>query len=506
MIEAFLAADVAAADRARLADGADLMSTAAAALATTCAEELVRSRGRTSGARVVLLVGPGNNGGDALLAGALLRRRGAGVLALLCAPEHHEPGAQWLLAAGGAVEGVEGAADEALAAVRAADLVVDGILGIGADGAVRGPGTHLLEALQEGAGLRPPVVVACDLPSGVHPDSGAVSGPVLAADVTVTFGAAKPGLLVGPGADLVGRLRVVDLGLRPHLPDAPALQVLDQGPASAAQVAEEWPWPWRRADKYARGVVGLAAGSDAFPGAAVLSVTAAVSAGAGMVRYLPPTGSDGSAAQAVLREAPEAVPDPLPGTGRVQAWVVGPGVSDPDDDRVRHVLGAGEPAVVDAGALEAIARAVTAGTVPEPGRLLLTPHAGECARTLGLLGHPVDRSQVEDEPSAHAALLAGLTGATVLLKGATTVVAAPDGRLGAHRGAPAWLATAGSGDVLSGILGMLLAAGLEPYRAALVGAHVHAASAARASGGGPVRASGLVGHLAAAVAATRGDG
>ena len=505
MIEAFLAADVAAADRARLAEGADLMSTAAAALATACAGELARSRGRTSGARVVLLVGPGNNGGDALLAGAQLRRRGAGVIALLCGPRHHEPGAQRLLAAGGALRSVDGAVGEALAELRRADLVVDGVLGSGADGAVRGSAAELLEAVAE-PGRRPPVVVACDLPSGVDPDSGAVSGPVLAADVTVTFGAAKAGLLVGPGADLVGRLQLVDLGLRPHLPTRPALQALDQGPASAAEVAGWWPWPWRRADKYARGVVGVAAGSDAFPGAAVLSVSAAVSTGAGMVRYLPPTGSDGSAAGAVLREAPEAVPDPLPGTGRVQAWVVGPGLSDPDDERVRHVLAAGEPAVLDAGALDAVAGAVGAGTLHAPGRLLLTPHAGECARVLGLLGRPAGRSEVEDEPSAHAALLARLTGATVLLKGATTVVARPDGRLGAHRGASPWLATAGSGDVLSGLLGMLLAAGLDPYRAALAGAHVHAASAARASGGGPVRASGLVDHLAGAVAATRGDG
>lgn len=507
MIDAFLGADVAAADRARIAEGADLMAAAAAALAAACARELVRSRGRLSGARVVLLVGSGNNGGDALLAGALLRRRGAGVTALLCADTHHTDGGQRLLLAGGLLRPVEGSVTAAVAAARAADLVVDGVLGIGGRGAVRGAGAQLLSSLTAGPERRPALVVACDLPSGVDPDTGAVHGPVLAADLTVTFGAATPGLLVGPGADLVGRLQVVDLGLAPHLPPSPALQALDQGPASVAEVGCWWPWPWQRADKYARGVVGVAAGSDAFPGAAVLSVSSAVSAGAGMVRYLPPAGSDGSAAAAVLDDVPEAVPDPLPGTGRVQAWVVGPGLSDPDDERVRHVLcRAGEPAVVDAGALDGVAAAVADGTLHEPGRLLLTPHAGECARLLGLLGQAVERAQVERGPAVHAARLSAATGATVLLKGATTLVATPDGRLGAHRGAPAWLATAGSGDVLAGLVGMLLAAGLDPYRAALAAAHVHAAAAGLASSGGPVRAHGLVGRLAGAVAATRSGG
>lgn len=515
MIEAFEAADVARADARRIAAGADLMSAAAAALAAACGRELVRTRGRTSGARVVLLVGPGNNGGDALLAGALLRERGAGVTALLCSERHHVPGLHRLLVAGGqarslgdgpSVEHTSGdhaTVEQAVRLVEQADLVVDGILGIGGRGGVREPAVGLLDGLRR----RPGVVVACDLPSGVDPDTGAVDGAVLAADLTVTFGVATPGLLVGPGADLVGRLQVVDLGLRPHLPAAPALLHLDQGPRSREQVASWWPWPWRRADKYARGVVAVAAGSDAYPGAAVLAVSAAVQAGAGMVRYVPPASSDGSAAGAVLAAAPEAVPDPLPDTGRVQAWVLGPGMSDPGDGRVRHVLeSTDEPVVVDAGALAGLVEAVRTGRVRDPGRLLLSPHAGECARLLTSLGGPVSRAEVEAAPLQHAAVTADATGATVLLKGAVTVVAQPGGRCAAVSGAPAWLATAGSGDVLAGVAGALLAAGLDPWAAALSAAHVHAAAAALASDGGPVRALGIVAQLPRAVSALHGGG
>jgi hydroxyethylthiazole kinase-like uncharacterized protein yjeF len=494
VIRAWPAAAVAAAERPLLVAGVDLMAVASTALATRCLAELRRDRGGVAGASVVLLVGAGNNGGDALHAGALLRRRGAGVTALLVADRAHPRGLAALLAAGGRVTRLSGPgavpATQARATVSRADLVVDGLLGIGARGAVRGPVHDVLDGELD----RPGAVVAVDLPSGLGPDTGAVHGPVLAADVTVTFGAAKPGLLLPPGDALAGELQVVDLGL-----DLDAA-----GPAPVtrwerADLAAVWPWPWRSADKYRRGVLGVVAGSPRFPGAAVLAVSGAVASGVGMVRYA----GDPEVARAVVAARPEAVPDPLPHTGRVQAWLVGPG-ADPDrDPAAGHLVDAvagrlrrdGElSAVVDAGAVARLGVPAAAGDLPRPERLLLTPHAGELAGLLTALGEPVDRAAVEADPGEHARRAAALTGATVLLKGATTVVASPAGPLATVSAGPPWLATAGSGDVLSGVAGALLAAGLPPGTAGPAAALVHGLAGRRAAGpgrGGPVPAAEL---------------
>ncbi|MFC5380110.1 NAD(P)H-hydrate dehydratase [Aquipuribacter nitratireducens] len=490
LLPGWRAADVAAADAARLATGVDLMAVAAHALAGRCAALLRERAGGVSGRAVVLLVGPGNNGGDALLAGASLRRRGAGVTALLLADRAHEGGVAGLRAAGGRVirphPDDEADLHHAADLVRDADLVVDGVLGIGARGAVRGAAHDLLERVA----LRGGAVVACDLPSGLDPDTGALSGPVLPADVTVTFGAAKAGLLLPRGRHVVGELVVVDLGLEEHLPD-PALHLVRDGGAPdlpGPHVAVRWPRPWRDADKYARGVLGVAAGDDRYPGAAVLACSAAAASGVGMVRYVP---ADGRAAAVdpvgplVLRAVPELLVQPLADVGRVQAWVVGPGVSEPDDPRVRHVLEeADEPAVVDAGALQAAARLTREGTLRRPDRLLLTPHRGELERVAGVLGLERREDAVDTARDVVAR-----TGAVVLLKGADTVVLTPEGRTTVVPGGPPWLATAGAGDVLAGVAGALLAAGTAPGRAATLAAHVHAVAAHRASRGGPLHAA-----------------
>jgi len=317
---------------------------------------------------------------------------------------------------------------------------------------------------------------------------------VLAADVTVTFGAAKSGLLLPPGDDLVGELQVVDLGL----------DLSGAGPAPVTRweredLAAVWPWPWRAADKYARGVLGVMAGGPRFPGAAVLAVSGAVSSGTGMVRFA----GDEDVARAVVAARPEAIPDPLPDTGRVQAWLVGPGM-DPDGDPVaaRSVGALAErlsqdvdvPAVVDAGAVAILGSRAAAGDVPRPERLLLTPHAGELAALLVALGEPADRSAVEADRPGHARRAAVLTGATVLVKGATTVVAAPGGALATVAAGSPWLATAGSGDVLAGVAGTLLAAGRSPAVAGPAAALVHGLAGRRAAGpgrGGPVPAATL---------------
>lgn len=442
---------------ARLPEGA-LMQRAAAGLAAACADLL----GRVYGSRVVLLVGSGDNGGDALYAGARLARRGAGVTAVLLAPERtHGGGLSALRRAGGTVAG-SGAAEES---ILRADLVVDGIVGIGGKGGLRPEAAPLAECAADSRAA----VVAVDLPSGIEADTGEVRGTAVRADLTVTFGTHKPGLLIDPGREYAGSVRLVDIGL--ELPGEAELEALQH-----ADVAARLPVPGAESDKYRRGVVGIAAGSARYPGAAVLAVSGALRGGAGAVRYVGP------AADAVISRFPETlVSDQGPArAGRVQAWVVGPGVGD-DASGVAEVLGAEVPVLVDADGLRLADRsAVRARTAPT----LMTPHAGEAAALLG-----VSRESVERARLASVRELAVRYGATVLLKGSTTLVADPGG--GAVRVNPtgtAWLATAGSGDVLSGLAGSLLAAGLSTLDAGSVGAYLHGLAGRFAADGAPLGA------------------
>ncbi|KQY47276.1 carbohydrate kinase [Cellulomonas sp. Root137] len=473
MLQTWTSAQVRAAEEPLLAAGVPLMERAAFALHVHVVAALRELRGAVAGARVVVLVGSGNNGGDALYAGALLARRGVDVRAVLTGARVHEGGLDALLRAGGRVL----RAEEAAAAASAADLLLDGILGIGTDGSgLRGAAGALVEEI---VARGRPYVVAVDVPSGLGVDDGRRDGVVLDADLTVTFGVAKPGLLLPPGGRAAGRVVLVDLGLEP----AGAPEVVRLEPSD---VADLWPVPAPDAHKYTRGVLGVVAGSRAYQGAAVLTTGAAVRAGVGMVRYL------GDAGDAVVAAHPEVVV----GHGRVQAWVFGPGVS-PDDAGQRrrieyafeHVLERGEAAVVDAGALELLPARVGPHAV-------LTPHAGELARVLSQRGEDVDRRAVEAEPLRWARRAHELTGATVLLKGPVTVVAGAQGAAYAQADAPAWLATAGAGDVLAGLLGALLAGRVDdvhddPSLAAALAATaalVHGRAAHRATPGGPVSA------------------
>lgn len=454
MIRAYEAAQVRAAEAPLLAalPPGTLMQRAATALAAACAEVL----GGPYGARVLLLVGSGDNGGDALFAGAALARRGARVDALLLGGSRtHAAGLAALTGSGGRVLD-----HDALAATAArAHLVLDGIVGLGAEPGLRPDATTVLRTV---AGAGAPVV-AVDLPSGIAVDSGETPGPHVRAELTVTFGAAKVGLLVDPGAAAAGVLRVVDIGLGPHLPP-PAVEALED-----TDVARLLPRPDREAQKYTRGVVGVVAGSPQYAGAAVLCVGGAVQGGAGMVRF---AGADSTAAL-VRQRWPEAVV----GRGRVQAWVVGPGLEPgaATGREVTEVLRDGVPVVVDAEGLRHLPERFT-------GPALLTPHAGELAGLLHL-----DRTEVEARRLHWARVASTRYGATVLLKGSTTVVAAPDGRVRVNRtGTPA-LATAGSGDVLSGLAGAMLAGGLDPLDAGSVAAYAHgvAGSLAAQEAGSP---------------------
>ncbi|MFJ4969334.1 NAD(P)H-hydrate dehydratase [Streptomyces sp. NPDC088755] len=456
----------------RVPEGA-LMQRAAAGLAVACGD-LLRRNGRVYGARVLLLVGSGDNGGDALYAGARLARRGAGVRALLISPDRaHAGGLAAFLAAGGRVaDGPDG--------LGVLDLVVDGITGIGGRGGLREDAGALLRAVTRD---RTPVV-AVDLPSGVEADTGEVHGEAVRADATVTFGTYKPGHLIDPAAEHAGALRLVDIGLGPELPEPPDLEALQY-----ADVAALLPVPGAESDKYRRGVVGVVAGSERYPGAAVLAVSGALHGGAGAVRYVGP------GAEAVIARFPEALvhAGPPSKAGRVQAWVVGPGLGDGRgaEEAVADVLAADVPVLVDADGLRLLeaetVRTRTAATV-------LTPHAGEAAALLR-----VAREEVEAGRLAAVRELAARFRATVLLKGSTTLIAeARDTPVRVNPTGTGWLATAGSGDVLSGLTGSLLAAGLAPRDAASVGAYLHGLAARHGSDGAPVSAQDVAAGIPAA--------
>jgi hydroxyethylthiazole kinase-like uncharacterized protein yjeF len=471
MRRAYQVAAVRAAERAlmdRLPPGV-LMQRAAAGLAAACASLLARQPGYVYGARVVVLAGSGDNGGDALYAGARLARRGAAVTAVTAAPKVHAGGLADLRAAGG-----RGTADlgQAAAALAAADLIIDGLLGIGGRGGLREPFAALArqaaDAAQAGA-----TVVAVDLPSGIDADTGAVDGPAFRADVTVTFGALKPGLLIDPGAGYAGTVELADIGLGPYLDGEPAALAAQHG-----DVRELLPRPGPESDKYRRGVVGLLAGSDRFAGAAVLSAGGAVHGGAGMVRVVtapvPAAVVRQAWPEAVLTVHPEAGHwDLLGNVGRVQAWVAGPGMGTDEDAaaRLAAILGTDLPVLVDADGLTILSQ--HEDLLPRAAPTLITPHAGELGRLLR-----TDPAQIEAARLEHAHRAAEQLGVTVLLKGSTTVVASP-GRptvLVNPTGTP-WLATAGSGDVLSGLAGALLAQGLDPAWAGAAAAYLHGLSA-----------------------------
>ncbi len=429
---------------AHLAPGA-LMQRAAAGLAAAVLDLLGGGYGR----RVLLLVGSGDNGGDALWAGARLAGRGARVEALLLADTAHEAGLAALHAAGGT-------STRDLAMLHPApDVLVDAIVGIGGRPGLRREAVAALERFSQ---VR---VVAVDVPSGVDVDTGGTQGSHVRADLTVTFGTHKVAHLVDPAALACGAVHLVDLDL---VLDDPAVEALQP-----ADVRHLLPVPHSRDHKYTRGVVGVRAGSDTYPGAALLAVAGANCGLAGMVRFVGPD----QLADRVRAAHPEVV-----GAGRVQAWVVGPGGGD-DAARMLALAQVDEvPIVVDADAL-----AQVQGTLPG---CVLTPHAGELAAMLGR-----ERAEIEAAPLHWARLAAHTYDAVVLLKGRRTLVADPIGRVRATTSGVPWLATAGAGDVLSGLIGALLAAGLDPFDAASVGSWVHGAAAALTSQGGPMTASRL---------------
>ncbi|GIE86654.1 NAD(P)H-hydrate dehydratase [Actinoplanes regularis] len=467
MRQAWRVADVRAAEKtlmATLPEGT-LMRRAATGLARRCAL-LLEATGGVYGARVLLLVGSGDNGGDTLYAGAMLAARGAQVRALLLSPDRvHLAGLAALRQAGGFTT---------VDLPTRSDLVLDGIVGIGASGGLRPLAAAIVKSIGDLRGRtgQRAVVVAVDVPSGVTVDTGHVPGDAVTADVTVTFGCLKPAHVVGPAAARCGQVELVDIGLGPVLVADPAVRV-----AEDADIAAWWPRPGAASDKYNRGVVGLATGSARYPGAALLSTAGALAGPTGMVRYA------GSAHQEVVRAHPSVVAAPkVADAGRVQAWACGSGLGTTAEARtaLRSVLATSVPVLLDADAITLLVGGEYAEDLRRDAPLVLTPHDGEFKRLAG------------EEPGADrmagAARLAAWTNAVVLLKGDRTIVATPGGEIWANpTGSPA-LATAGSGDVLAGLLGSLLAAGLPAVRAAVAAAYVHGLAGRHAALGGPATA------------------
>lgn len=493
MIRAYAVADVRRAEsaaQAGLPDGT-LMERAAEGLAEVT---LARVRQREA-ATVVGIVGSGDNGGDALFAMARLAAADEELtlIAVEIGDDVHAAGREAASAAG--VTMVDGHDESAAAAaLTGADVVLDAVVGIGGRPGLRPNAAALRDAVPAEA-----YVIAVDLPSGADP-AGQQGADCFWADETVTFGPVKPVHLMPVTEPACGLLTVIDIGVQPARP--PQVERLTR-----ADVAARWPVPGPYDDKYSRGVLGLVTGGERYPGAAVLSTTAAVCAGVGMARYVGPP----AAVDAVRAAVPEAVV----GTGRVQAWVVGSGMSVDDRTsagraqarRAAEALASSTPCVVDAGGLDLL-------DGPRDAPTLLTPHAGELARLAARLrprGMPrVGRGKnawvelVRARPLVVAQGVADRLDATVLLKGAVTLIVPPTSHhrpVRSQADGPAWLATAGSGDVLSGLAGMLLAAGLEPLEAGTVAAAVHGYAGHHVNPGGPVRASALAQGLSGTVAA-----
>ena len=426
---------------ASLPDGA-LMRRAAYGLATAIARELVVRTGAIGGRSVCAVVGSGDNGGDALWAVTFLHRRGAVAAAVLLNPErtHQKALAAFRKAGGRVVQSVP----------AATDLVIDGVVGISGSGPLRPAAAEVFAAV-DAAGIP---VVSVDIPSGVDVQTGAVSGPAVHAELTVTFGGLKPVHALGD----CGRVELVDIGL-----DLPPTDMMS---FDAADVAARWPMPGAKDDKYTQGVTGILAGSATYPGAAVLCTGAAVA------DHTPAWCATREVlGQQVLSHWPEVIAAPSAGAaGRVQAWVVGPGLGTDDAgaSALWFALGTDLPVIVDADALTILA-AHTDLVVNRSAPTVLTPHAGEFAR---LAGAPPG-----DDRVAATRRLADQFGATVLLKGNVTVIAEPGGPVYLNPAGQSWAATAGSGDVLSGIIGALLAAGLPAGEAAAAAAFVHARAA-----------------------------
>ena len=455
-------AEMYAADAATMAagiGGETLMENAGRGLARAVAE-------RWRPCRTTVLCGPGNNGGDGFVAARHLREAGFEVAVALLGARDALTGD----AAAMAARWPDAVADLAPAAIGGAELVVDGLFGAGLSRPLTGAAAATVGAVAE-SGLP---MAAIDVPSGVHGDSGAVLGTAAAAALTVTFFLRKPGHLLMPGRELMGELLVADIGTPPEVLDSIAPATFENGPGLWR---DAFPWPAPADHKYSRGHAIVVSGAAARTGAARLAARAALRTGAGLVTVAcPPDALAVNAAHltSVMCTAFEGAGglDAVLADRRRNAVLLGPGngVGAPTRDNVRSALAGDKAVVLDADALTSFEDDPAALLDVLGGACVLTPHEGEFRRLFPDLGG--------DDKLARAGEAARRSGATVLLKGPDSVAAAPDGRAAINTAAPPELATAGSGDVLAGIVLGLLAQGMPAFEAAAAAAWLHGTAAA----------------------------
>jgi hydroxyethylthiazole kinase-like uncharacterized protein yjeF len=504
---------------------AEMMSRAGSAVA----EHTIQRVGDVDGKRVAVLVGSGNNGGDALVAGRLLAERGATV-GFYLTKSRDDGDANFQKVKDMQVLTALQDDDQRWRVLRnllgTADIVVDGVLGTGFSLPLVGPVADLLSTCAKAMERqRPrPWVVAIDCPSGVDVDSGEASEHTIPADLTVTLGAVKPGLLHSPATHLVGELVVGDIGLDPEMAELKEIRLA----YASAEDVRDW-LPPRPADSHkgTYGRVVIAAGCTNFPGAAALAGLGAYRVGVGLVTLAVPapvqaaivpllpeatwvllpheTGVISEAAAAVLRQE----------TGEAQALLIGPGIGHEDTTlgfmarllgqrsrgRIGFLEGVGKPqapkdlpaCVIDADGLRLLIR-IDSWPDLLPAGSILTPHPGEMAVMTGMAKDEVQRDRI-----GAATHWAKTWGHIVVLKGAYTVVAAPDESACVMPFATAALARGGTGDVLAGAIAGLLAQGVPSMRAAILGAFLHGHAGVLAAGSLQTSASVLAGEVADAL-------
>jgi ADP-dependent NAD(P)H-hydrate dehydratase / NAD(P)H-hydrate epimerase len=446
--------------------GIELMERAGSGLADLVGE--VAPAGR-----VAVVCGKGNNGGDGLVTARVLRDCGRDVSVLLLG----DPGEF----RGDALTNLErlpraSAKPFSAGELAGADAVVDAILGTGFSGEPRQPAAGAIEAINA-AGADGAVVVACDVPSGVDASTGEVSSVAVVAEATATFHAGKPGLWIAPGKAHAGEVRVIDIGIPDGGPGDPQIGLITD------RVLEEVPRRGRDSNKFAAGSVLVCGGSLGLTGAPCMASESAMRAGAGYVTALIPASLSVIFGSKLL----EVMTVPLPDVGgsvqaraveqvleradRADALVLGPGLGRAEETQefARQLAEhAPVPLLLDADGLNAHAGAIGLLADREPPTVM-TPHAGELARLL-----ESDSAAVGARRLANVRHAASTAHAVVVLKGDDTLVAAPDGRVGVNRGGAPALATAGTGDVLSGVIGAYLAKRMDPFAAACAGVLVHA--------------------------------
>ena len=423
---------------------------------------------------VAVVCGKGNNGGDGLVVARLLGQAAREVSAIcLGEPDELSPDARANLERMPGEVALALGTVEAYEALSRAATVVDAVLGTGFEGTPRGSAAEAIEAINGAAGR----VVSVDVPSGIDASTGEMAGTAVQADATATFHAAKVGLWVHPGKSHAGEVVQIDIGIPRGAPATTPVGLIDR------RVLDVLPRRLAASTKFTSGHVVVVGGSAGLIGAPAMASLAAMRAGAGYVTACVPASErhvlDTQLMEAMTRGLPDehgalvsaALEPALAALDRAGSLALGPGLGrEQSSAELARELArrSSVPTVIDADGLNA-----HAGQLADlAGRNLatvLTPHAGELARLLQL-----DSSDVERQRLACARQAAGISGAVVVLKGDDTLVVEPDGRTAISRGGCPALATAGTGDVLTGTIAALLAQGLDPFIAASGGVYLHA--------------------------------